>query len=321
MSKGLTHQGFARARGQGRFSRRSFIRTSAGAAGAALLATTPASIFAKNTESGLVTLDSLILTYLGAPLDAAGTASWHLAKSYDFTLNLESVEQPDLAFRCNAPDQLERIHRSDFDQMRSTLVPDAITTRLLRTELTDIGTSSDGTFDGAICLAMQRPQFEFSGTANRLRFRFVDVEVTLFIDVQTLMSGEPSLVKQSTARSFLQAYVTDPARLVEPRFKLLRSAEYSGRQTFDETVRLRGGTLGIEQAAYTSEIVESTGFNSDVLKRAFEKGKLLKAIFSSSQEFKSTLKASTTVNRSTVGVTRVYFDRVFKAFVIANRTQ
>ena len=168
---------------------------------------------------------------------------------------------------------------------------------------------------------MRRPQFEFSGTANRLRFRFVDVDVTLLIDVQTLISGDAFSVKPSTARSFLQAYVTDPARLVEPRFKLLRSAEFNGQQTFDETIRLRGGTLGIEQAAYTSEIVESTGFNSDVLKQAFETGKQLKATFSSSQEFKSTIKASARVNRTTVGVTRVYFDRVFKTFVIANGTQ
>ena len=200
------------------------------------------------------------------------------------------------------------------------VVKDAITSRLLRTELTGLAASSDGTFDGTICLAMKKPQFEFTGTATRLRFKFVDVDVTLFFDINSLLSGGSSSIEGSTAQSFVQTYVTDPALLVEPRFKPVRSAEFDGQQTFEESIRLRGGVAGIEQAAYTTEIVDSTGFNSDVLKRAFEPGKLLKATFSSSQEFKSTVKVSATVSRRTVGTTRIYFDKVFKTFVIANRS-
>jgi hypothetical protein len=123
-------------------------------------------------------------------------------------------------------------------------------------------------------------------------------------------------VKSSTAASLIAQYVTDPAALVPPRFALFATVLIAGRQSFEALMRLHAATPGTETAVATAEIIESSGIESDSLKNAFAVGKKLNLTYSSAQEFNSTIKFSATDERSLPGFDKVYYDKVFKSFVI-----
>jgi hypothetical protein len=108
--------------------------------------------------------------------------------------------------------------------------------------------------------------------------------------------------------------VIDPAVLIAPRFlraATASSGEFSNTRSADDT------TPDSLTAVTTARIIEQTGFKSDQIKQALAVGRNLQITYSSAEELPGKLlTVNSRLERSSPVVNEVYWDRVFKTFVI-----
>lgn len=284
------------------------------------------------SESGQVTLDGLLLTYVGAPLGSRDSSSYMITKTYDSTLRLTAQADSSIKLKASVNTMFQDFSTGreiTFTQSNSTQVTNAITLR--RSTSQQITTPAPGTTDNTVFLGLLRPQIQLDGVdgnPSKLLFRFLKATDNFAITASDFQINPAvrNLFRPDTINSFLSKYVplTDPAgtSLIKPRFKPRLSITLSPgvRDVFTFTTS-KGSAFSESKTSATSiEIVEKSNFNfnNNAIKLAFDVGQRIEIKHTSVQETSSNkiISVSTTLNRSSFGVNKVFFDRVFKTFVI-----
>ena len=280
------------------------------------------------TESGQITLDALLLTYVGAPIGSRDTSMYTISKEFSSVFRLVSESNRTLTFMAGVT-----VTAGVFSvggsvtvaQANSTQVTNGISLR--RTLSQQITTPAPGIAANTVFLGLRRPQLQIDGDETRLQFRFLKADDT-FAFTAAQLQNDPAvrgLFKPETIASFLRQYVplTDPtgASLVKPRFKVKLSMELGAgiRDVFTLTAS-KGSSFSESNKSTTSvTITEQRGFklNSKV-QLALKADQKLEFSHTAAQETSTNriITVSTTLNRAESGISKVFFDKVFKTFVI-----
>ena len=300
-------------------SRRRFIRSAAFGTLGTALAIGAEDVLAGSKESGEVVLDALMITYFSAPLGTMSSAFWTIETSYTASLRLGAVERPDLSFKGRVGEDEERVLRNTFiKQMQSTQVKNAVTLlpRPSQNESFTSGTPAPGIPEHTVFYGMLKPRLQLVGTPNKLKFWFLEAEGDFTLTASGVQSGALE-ISADTALSWLQQYVIDRAALVAPRFVLattVSGGEFSITKSADDP------SPDSLTAVTTARIIEQTGFKSDEVKQALAVGRNLQITYSSSEELPGKLLTmNSPLERVSPGVNEVYWDRVFKTFVIVSQ--
>jgi hypothetical protein len=295
-------------------SRRTFIRNAAaGVAGAAVALSGAEGVLAAIKDSGEVTLDGLLITYFSAPLGTSGSASYTFTTAYTATLGFVSLANPDISLRAGISDDQQRINGGSLiAQTESRKIDNAITLfpRPGEDEFFTTATPPPGMPENTVFFGLRKPVLSFKGNGSKAQFRLVDAEIAF----TALAKNLKEFFNSSTADSMMRQYVSDPSALTEPRFVLIQTT--SGGDLTVTQIAERGAPRDITSVV-TARIIEQTGFSSDVLKQAFAVGSDLEITHYSAQESKGPiLRLETNLQPSSPGITRIFWDRVFKTFVI-----
>ncbi|MCI0488221.1 MAG: hypothetical protein L0229_16660 [Blastocatellia bacterium] len=307
--------------------RRKFIRNTAiGLAGATLgLRGTGASV-AADKESGVITLDAILITYFTATIGAIGFSTWHPSRLYANTYRLNLVENPDLKLKGRVPGGEENLFIGHAaSQTKSTTVSRGVTLRHRGFAGVSYGQGTGG--GPAVAghtqfYGMLRPRISIRGNSRKIQFRFLDAEAEFFFPVDNLTQGAFG-ISPETSSSWLQHYVTDASALTEPRFKLKASTGLiSAGISTDFVVKESGDSDFSEEltAVTSARIIEQTGFASTELAQAFAVGNHIEVTHTSVQEFPANriIKMETRLERVALGENRIYWDRAFKNFLIVD---
>ena len=308
-----------------RVSRRAFIRSAAtGAAGAAFALHKSGDAIAASKESGIITLDAMLFTYMSATIGALGHSTWILNSQYANTLRIASIENPELSFKAQVPASEEKIFIGhNARQTESSMVSGGITLRHSGFGGVSLG---HGTEDGPAgpndtrFYGMLRPRLFVKGNTKKLKFRFLDAEAEFSFSINNLRKDVFG-ISQETTDSWLRHYITDKAELTGPRFKLKESTgliDAGPERVFTVSEDGDDGFSEARTVAVTARIIRQEGFSSDALKQTFAIGNHIEVTHASVQEFPTdnVIKMETRLERVTPGANEIYWDRVFKNFLI-----
>jgi hypothetical protein len=315
-------------------SRRRFFRSAAAGVGGA--AVTLSGIEAPSAQSrsvGRITLDALLISYFSASVGSTGRPLWTFSGAYANTLRFKVEEFPDLALKPK-PDPTDKIVFAGhaIEQIKSEQLKNGLVMRHKGFSHTSyafgnenvVHTSEDTTF-----FSILRPRLEIIGNQNKASFRFVEDDNgtggSLFPQTVSNLQGQPELrlLSRETADSWLRVYVTDPEELVKPRFKLKAttgSISAGASTDFDLTGDGDKEFSASETAVTSAKIIAQSGFSSDALRQAFAVGNHLQITHSSLQEVEGeeVVRMRTTISRAVRGTNDIYWDSVFKTFVIVD---
>jgi hypothetical protein len=308
-----------------RLSRRAFIRNAAvGAAGAAFAFHNTDEVMAASKERGVITLDAMLFTYMSATIGASGASTWTLNERYANTLRLASVENPALSLRAKIPGSEERVFVGhNARQMESATVDGGITLRHSGFGGWTLGhgvAAAPAASGDTIFFGMLKPRLFIQGNSKKLKFRFIDAESEFSFTVDGLLKDNP-WISQETVSSWLRHYITDKAALSGPRFKFKAS---TGLISAGAEVALNVSESGdanfseSRTAVVTARIIDQMGFTSDLLQQTFAVGNHLEITHASVQEFLTdeVISMETKLARATPGASEIYWDRVFKNFIV-----
>jgi len=308
-----------------RVSRRAFIRSAAtGAAGAAFALHESGDAMAASKESGIITLDAILFTYMSATIGAVGNSTWTLNNQYANTLRIASLEYPNISFKAQVPASEEKVFVGhNARQTESSLVPGGITLRHSGFGGVSLGQGTEGgpaTPNDTRFYGMLRPQLYVKGNSKKLKFRFLDAESQFSLSIDTLFSKSFG-ISQQTLSSWLRHYITDKADLAGPRFKLKATTGLISAGPERVLTVSEDGDDGFSEArtvTVTAQIIDQSGFSSDALKQTFANGNHIEITHASVQEFPTDdlIKMETRLERVTPGENEIYWDRVFKNFLI-----
>jgi hypothetical protein len=312
---GMTHLGVSREIHQA-ISRRRFVQSAALGTFGTVLGIGAKDVLAGTKESGEVLLDALMITYFSAPLGTISSAFWSIETSYATTLRLAAVEGPDLLLKGRVTEDEEIVlNNTLIKQTQSTQVKNAVTLlpRPSQNESITTGTPAPGIREHTVFYGMLKPRLQLVGTPNKLKFWFVEAEEDFTLTASDVESGALE-INTDTARSWLLQYVIDPPALIMPRF--VRAATVSGGE-FSITRYADDTSQESLIAVTTARIIGQTGFRSEEIKQALAVGKNLQVTYSSAEELPGKLLTmNSPLERTSPGVNEVYWDRVFKTFVI-----
>lgn len=314
-------------------SRRDFCRAAAGAAGAAVAFGGAKEVLAQNSEQGEITLDALLISYFSASVGGTDVPRWMLKGNYANTIRLNVVEAPDLVLKPKPGGRGRKIFAGHkIEQFRSSQVKNGLVMRHQGFNNWTFGFGVEGvahTHEDTVFFSIFRPRLQITGTPNKVRFRFTGDDTgnggALFpASVGGLRAGEErDYLSQETIDSWLALYVTDRAALVGPRFQLKTDTGVVGPGV---GIPIRVAEDGDRQfsaaktATTTARIIAQSGFTSDALKQAFAVGNHLEITHASVQEVEeeNTVRMETTITRATGGVSEIYWDSLFKTFLIVD---
>lgn len=314
-------------------SRRNFLCGAATAAsGLALTLGGADKVFAANKESGEIVLDAILVTYFGASVGATDVPVWSLKGEYSHTLGLKLVEFPDvkLSPRITQPDNRiiagHGVWQTRSSQMSRGLV---MQHRGFGNSTFSIGAEGAAhTHDDSVFFCIFRPRLRITAASNSLRFAFTDGEnqqsggAMMFPAITELKSGSLfDLISEATINSWLPHYVSDREALVKPRFKLKHE---TGSVSSGVGIPINLTADGDREfsraktATSMSRIIAQTGFESEELKQMFAVGNHLEITHTSVQEVEAgnVVRMRTTLTRATGGGNQIYWDSLFKTFVV-----
>jgi hypothetical protein len=274
------------------------------------------------SDSGQITVDGLLLTYLGAPLGSDGTTDWTITKSHGSTFRISSAQNRSISISSTVSSGLPFSVGSaiTYTQSSSSEVANAATVR--QTTSVSFGTPAPGVAGNTVLVGLQRPQFQFDGTPSNLRFRLLKADLVFAKTVSQLQSSTE--FGRKTIDSFLSQYVplVDPSgsTLVKPRFKLKALINLGAGVPSQVTFSKSKGTIFSEDrtSTYSVEIVNTREFKTKIFQAAFSVGNRIEVTHSASQETSTEkeISVTTTLMRQSDGITKVFFDRVYKTFCI-----
>lgn len=294
-----------------------------GAAGAALAASGAPFAAAAGKVLGEITLDALLVTYFGAPYGDDMTATYTFGRAFGTTFRLSSAEAPHFPIRASVPEgKRAGVAGLSMTQAESGRVRGALA----------IAPRSDFQLSGATIAPPQspektgfqgilRPTLQIVGRPDRPGFRFAADgprgASNFTTSAADLRAPETIGLGTSTAESWLAQYTPDVSALAEPRYDDL--TVLSGGVGYE--VEARSNELSDERVSATvkAAIVSST-FASGDLAGVFGVGKTLDVEYSAVQEGRPGKIMSFALAQTSVGGSAsqvVYFDRVFKTFLLA----
>lgn len=295
-------------------SRRGFIRTAAsGAAGVAFAFSGASSPLAGIKDSGEIILDGLMMSYVAAP--PTGSSLLMPGTAYALTLGLRSLANPDISLRARVSPNQERL--LIVNQAQSAKVQDGIVifARPDKDESFSIG-STGGAPENSGFFGLCFPRLRFKGNGRKAAFRLVKAECLFVRSAKQLAGVEEDFLSRETASSMLHQYVFDPVQLIEPRFQFVQTLG-SGEHIL--TRRAQPSEPEDIVSTVTAKIIDQTGFTSDDLKQAFVVGTDLEFTYHSAQDSKGKLlTVRLDLDQTSPGQHDIYWDRVFKTFVIVD---
>ncbi|MBI3650745.1 MAG: hypothetical protein HY231_06820 [Acidobacteria bacterium] len=279
--------------------------------GAAFVTSETQSAWAGVKDSGEVMLDALLMTYVSAPLGTTGSAVWTPDLPYAVSFGLRSLANPDIRLRARVSPSQEAIN-SQSKQLQSERLSEILRVfpRRHQDESFSVGTGTPGLAEHTLFYGLYKPVLRFKGNGKSAQFRFVDAEGSFAY----VAEGVRASFSPDTASSMIRQYVFDRAALVEPRFLsvhttdggplvLVRKAERGAPDDITTTV--------------TASIIGQNGFASDTLKQAFAVGSNLEVTYYSAEESQGYItKFEAGLDRVSPGLNQIFWDRIFKAFVI-----
>lgn len=307
-------------------SRRSFLQ-SAYAGAAAMAVGFGSAEEAQAKLRGLITLDAILITYFSASVGGTDTPTWALKGAYSNTLRLSLAALPEVVLK----PKMSAVNRTVFaghriEQARSEEVADAIILRHKGLGGTSFGFGTFGvpaTSEDTRFFCITRPQLQIIVSSASIFFQLRGGEAIYSPSVKELKEGDPfGLIGPETAASWLPLYVTDKAALVEPRFELKKSTgQVSAGVEIPVNLSENGDKRFLSQktAITTAGIVEQSGFSpADPLTELFAVGNRLNITHTAIQEVKGkkVVRMETAITRAATGETKVYWDSLFKTFVI-----
>jgi len=305
-------------------SRRKFIREAAigaAAAGAAIALKGGNSVLAQSSESGQVTVDAMMLSYIASPLGSVASSTNTFTKNNATTVRLTAASNRSLSIGASASILGFNVGSTTFRQTNSNSVTDAITIR--RSTAESFTTPTGGSTQNTVFIGMRAPEMQFDGDTGRQLFRFLRADNKFALTVSDLQDPAKLAdigIRAATANSFLSQYVTDPALLHGPRFKLRSSILLSAgvRNVYTFTKSTGSGYTESKTSTTSVEITRRFGFNFLIANGTFEVGAKLEITHTAVQEYTADqiISCQTTLERTSLGVNKVYWDRVFKTFVI-----
>jgi hypothetical protein len=305
-------------------SRRKFIRNAAigaAAAGATVALKGRKSVLAQSGESGQVTVDAIMLSYVASPIGSVASSTNTYSKNNATTVRLTAASNRSLSIGANASILGFNVGSTTYRQTNSTSVTDGITIRRSTSE--SFTTPPGGSRQNTVVLGMLAPEMQFDGDTVRQLFRFLKADNKFALTVSDLQNSSVLSavgIKAATANSFLSQYITDPSLLVGPRFKLRSSILLSAgvRNVYTFTKSTGSGYTQSKSSTTSAEITRSFGFNFLIVNGTFTVGSRIEITQTAVQEYTADqiISCQTTLERTSLGVNKVYWDRVFKTFVI-----
>ncbi|MEK6302759.1 MAG: carboxypeptidase-like regulatory domain-containing protein [Acidobacteriota bacterium] len=305
-------------------SRRKFIHSAAMGAAAigATIALKGSGVLAQTGESGQVEVDAIMLSYVASPLGSIASTTNTYQKSHATTIKLTATQNTALTLSASVSTfgNFSIGGSNTYRQTNSTSATNAITLR--RSVVESFTTPAPGAIGNTVFVGLLKPEMQMDGFSGGFSFRFlkaVDKFGVKHSDLQA--NGAGGQFKPATVTSFLSKYVTDPALLVGPRFKLKSSILLSAGvvNTFSLTKATGSGFSTSKSATTSVEITRKVTVGVPmVFSATFEVGFRIEVQQTALQEFTTDkiLTCATTLNRSSLGVNKIYWDRVFKTFVV-----
>jgi hypothetical protein len=298
-------------------SRRRFLRGAAlgAAAAGAALALGEGEALAQTEDTGDVTVDGLMLTYIASPLGSIGSASWTVQKSNTHTMRVVAAASRGISIRSDISAGITETFSvggsTEFRQSAGTSVTNSITLR--RTSTQTVTTPTPGAVGNTVIVGLLKPKARFRGDTSSLRFKFLSANSLFAIKISDFQSGAVNhLFSAATISSFLAQYppLNDPSgsTVIKPRFKLRLNILLSpGVTDVFSFTKSTGSTHADTKSATTSvEIVEKTGFT-------------LFGLLATTFSTDLMVSYSITLNRTTLGVNQVYWDRAWKTFLTLDK--
>ena len=313
-------------------TRRRFVRTAAGAASAAVGLSSIHGVSAQPSSLGQITLDALLISYFSAAIGSTGIPLWSLSGSYANTIRIKEEDPPEVTLRARPdPDDRFIFAGHQIEQIRSGELNNGMIMRHKGFSGTKFGFGREEdvhTREDTVFFSIFRPRLEITGNPQKPRFRFIGDETgnggALFpVSLRELQDPSFGFIRQSTSDSWKQIYVTDPALLTGPRFRLKATTDLVSAGTgIPFNLREKGDSQfsSARTAVTSSTVVAQTGFTDEELTRRFAVGNRIKITHTSLQEIEApdAVRMEVTISRAERGVTNIYRDRVFKTFVIVD---
>ncbi len=299
-------------------SRRRFMsKLAAGAAGSVLSLGGANKSFAADPDSAFVKLDSLLVTYMHMPPRGVGEFFWTMTGRWTIAFRLRALEDEEIVF---VPDIPREGKSFDLHQLVSTQFPNAMVFRGYGGG-SGRGSLSASHEDTLIC-GVGFPTMHLGGIPSQLHFYFSDQDFVFTDTVGNVQNCNDDCFDAETGLSWLKRIPDDPARIVEPRFRLLTVLSIPNTATNDYMINGPGDDPDpvIKKATTIAKIVEQRGFTSRRFQRAFAEGKKLEVIYGSTQERTGTfIRMRARFSRPEPGAYKIYWDRIFKALYFVER--
>lgn len=294
-------------------TRRRFISNLAvGAAGAALALQGSGSAFAAGKDSGLITLDALLITYLSPAPGTEGQVHYAFLPDYSMTLGFRSLNNPDIALRARVAGEGEGIGQGVW-QFASQRVDGALTVYPHAPENQRDGVIMNPPHlpENAAFYGLFRPILQVKGNARNASFRLVDPGGTFVATAKTLTD----FFAADTANALKSQYVFNPTALLAPRYTL--AAQTGTASGFKLTATAERKAPPDLTAKTTARIIGQTGFTSDAFKQAFAVGSNLEVTHYARQDSKGKiLDVEADLQSDTPHFINFFWDRIFRTFVI-----
>jgi hypothetical protein len=288
----------------------------------------PSSPPSSQSDTGQIVLAGFLTAYLGAPLGCRDSSAYTLSKEYSSTTKVSVTDGSEFKITNLVqvmPKNKFMIGGSSmvtYTQSNSDQVSNGIT--LKRSTTLQLNTIPPGVVGNTIFIGLLRPTIELAGPPSAVRFKILKADAEFAVSAADIQSGR--VFDPITSAAFLAQYspLADPsgASLSGPRFKkklhILLSA---GEKTVFTFSKSGAATFSEQLTSSTSvQIVSSIGFTIGAFKETFSVGKTLSVQETSVQEATTTktITLQTTLNRNELGVNEVWYDKVYKTFVIVD---
>jgi hypothetical protein len=321
-------------RGKQSISRRRFCQTAAACVGGAAVGFGGTSeVSAQSKGAGQITLDALLVSYFSAAIGSTGTPLWTFKGAYANTVRLKLEELPDLVLKPRVdPDDKIIYAGHAIEQIKSEQLKNGMVMRHKGFTGTSYGFGNEDVVhsrEDTTFFSIWRPRLEIRGNQNKVSYRFIGDDTVsggaIFPRPVSELQNQASMrmLSQETVDSWLRLYTTDPDELVKPRFKLKASTGSVSAGVgipFDLSGNGDKEFSPSETVVTTARIVAQNDFTSDSLSQMFAVGNHIQITHTALQEVEGddVVRMRATISRGTGGTNDIYWDSVFKTFVIVD---
>ncbi|HUK89488.1 MAG TPA: hypothetical protein VLZ81_03740 [Blastocatellia bacterium] len=292
-----------------RASRRRFLKSAgAGVLGASLLHSSRTTGWAAEKEVGTITLDALMLAYIGAVPGNRGSSVFMPLKGYQTII---SLSVPGITLTASTPPgpNVEGF----IQQSESRIVPGALNIAQAPHITATVNNGSGPPANSAV-YGILSPKLKLKGTPEALKFHLVIAIQAFAVEISQLLQN-PAMFDMSndTAASMAAQYVSNVTDLTAPRYQ--QQQLFAAGQGSDTLFSSADFGTGVAQTSVTAKIESQTGFTSQAVKDALAVGNNITVTYNSGFDKPSGKVMSLEITGGDVPFT-TYLDTVFKSVVL-----